>query len=930
MIKSSRISVFVFAFFSMLMANTFISYSQTVSTDPVIGSPFCPCANVNVGFTNTGVFNAGNNYNAELSDAAGSFAVPVVIGTLNSSLNTGIISCVIPCNAVAGTFYRIRVTADNPVTVGTDNGIDLEILQSVVDSVNISANQTVICAGQQIDFTAIPTNGGTTPVYQWMVNGGNVGTNSTTYSSITLLNGDVVTCEMTSNAACVTGSPDLSNAIPITVSSNVPASVSVFANITTICAGGQIDFTATPTNGGVTPSYQWQVNGGNVGTNQDTYSTTTLNNGDVVTCIMTSNLACATGSPATSNSISVTVNPIAPAGVTISASTTVICSGQQIDFTAVPSNGGAAPNYQWQVNGTNAGTNSTTFSTTTLNNGDIVSCIMTSSNLCSTGNPATSNSIIVTVTPSVVESITITGNPTTICAGDPVLFSSVITNGGTTPVYQWQVNGANVGGNTSNFNSATLNNNDVVTCILTSNAGCVSNSPDTSNTVTITVTNGLVASVSIIANDSSVCAGTQVDFTATAVNGGATPTFQWQVNSVNVGTNSSSFSSTTLNNGDVVTCIMTSSSSCVSGSPATSTQILITVTPALIASVQIFASTTTICEGDQIDFTATPTNGGTAPTYQWQVNGVNVGTNSPNYSSTTWSDNDVITCVMTSNALCTTGSPASSNQITISVTPISTVTVSISAASAALCEGETGIFTALPANEGSLPVYQWFVNGNPVGTGSSYSSLFNDGDVVTCSLVSNKPCVLGNPASSNAVTITIQPNLTVTVAQDTFNTCWIKPVTLSASGANSYVWSTASVDPHLSCADCPNPIADPTDTTIYIVTGTTGSCTGSDTVVVNIHCPDVFVPNAFTPNNDHANEKFKVYALPMTEFTLMVWDRWGEMVFVTHDQNEGWDGSFHNKLCETGVYVWYFRGKDRDGKYVSISRTNSGDVTLFR
>ncbi len=926
-----RVKIFAIIFLTTLFSNTYNSYSQTISTDPVVGSPFCPCSAVNIGFTSTGVFNAGNNYTVELSDAFGSFAVPVTIGILNSALSAGIISCTIPCNAVAGTLYRIRVNGDNPVTVGTDNGVDLEILQTVVDSVTISANQTVICAGQQIDFTATPANGGSAPVYQWIVNGGNVGLNQPTYSSTTLNNGDVVTCQLTSNAACVTGSPDISNAIPITVSSNVPASVSVFANITTVCAGGQVDFIATPTNGGAAPSYQWQVNGGNVGGNNPNFSSTTLSNGDVVTCIMTSNLACATGSPATSNGVTVTVDPIAPAGVSIVASATNICSGLQIDFTATPTNGGAAPSYQWQLNGTNTGTNSPTYSTTTLNNGDVVSCIMSSSNLCSTGNPATSNLIVVTVTPSVIANITITGNPTTICAGDPVLFTSVIANGGTTPQYQWQVNGVNAGSNSSIFNSSTFSNNDVVTCILTSNAGCVSNSPDTSNAVTITVTSGLVASISITANDSSVCAGTQVNFTALSVNGGATPNYQWQVNGVNAGTNSSGFSTTTLNNGDVVQCILTSSSSCVTGSPATSAPIIVTVTPAAVVSVLIGASTTSICAGDVVNFSATPTNGGSTPSYQWEINGVIVGTNSPNFSSTTLNDNDIVTCILTNTEPCTVGSPATSNQITISVIPQTTAGISISIDNATLCEGQPGILTATPSNGGTLPIFQWFVNGNPLGTsGTSYSSMFNDGDVVTCSMVSNQPCVQGSPASSNSITITIQPTLTVTVAQDTFNTCWTNPVTLNASGANSYVWSTNSVDVHLSCLDCPNPIADPSDTTIYFVTGTTGSCSGSDTVLVNIHCPDVFVPNAFTPNGDNANPVFKVYALPMTEFTLLVYDRLGELVFISHDQNEGWDGTYHSKLCQTGVYVWYFRGKDRDGRYVSISRTNSGDVTLFR
>ncbi|MFT6921014.1 MAG: hypothetical protein ACJA1C_000008 [Crocinitomicaceae bacterium] len=80
-----------------------------------------------INFTSTGTFNAGNIYSAELSDAAGSFAAPTVIGTLASTANSGMILGVISGATPAGTGYRIRVVSDNPVTIGSDNGVDLII-----------------------------------------------------------------------------------------------------------------------------------------------------------------------------------------------------------------------------------------------------------------------------------------------------------------------------------------------------------------------------------------------------------------------------------------------------------------------------------------------------------------------------------------------------------------------------------------------------------------------------------------------------------------------------------------------------------------------------------------------------------------------------------------------------------------------------------
>src|SRR5207237_7239470 len=74
------------------------------------------------------------------------------------------------------------------------------------------------------------------------------------------------------------------------------------ATCNTSCTGTQVTFTATPTNGG-TPSYQWKLNGTNVGSNSASYQNSSLPNGDVVTVVMTSSLACANPTTATSNAI---------------------------------------------------------------------------------------------------------------------------------------------------------------------------------------------------------------------------------------------------------------------------------------------------------------------------------------------------------------------------------------------------------------------------------------------------------------------------------------------------------------------------------------------------------------------------------------------------------------------------------------------------
>jgi gliding motility-associated-like protein len=359
-----------------------------------------------------------------------------------------------------------------------------------------------------------------------------------------------------------------------------------------------------------------------------------------------------------------------PSSVTITSTATTICAGTSVTFTATPTNGGTTPSYQWQVNGVNAGTNSSTFTTTTLNNNDLVTVILTSNATCVFPATATSNAITIIVSTTLVPSVTITSTATTICTGTPVTFTATPANGGTLPSYQWQVNGVNAGTNSPTFTSSTLNNNDIVTVILTSNSPCAAPLTVTSNTITITINNSPVVSVVIVASSSTICAGTPVTFTATPTNGGTLPSYQWQVNGVNTGTNAPTFTSSILNNNDVVTVILTSNAPCIAIATATSNLITIVVNPMVTPSVTIIASSTIICVGQSVTFTATPTNGGTTPNYQWQINGGNTGTNSNTFTSTTLNNNDVVTVVLTSNAPCTSVASSTSTGITINVLPL--------------------------------------------------------------------------------------------------------------------------------------------------------------------------------------------------------------------------------------------------------------------
>lgn len=99
--------------------------SNTVTTGAVTGAPFtvnCGAGSTGtVAFTSTGTFTAGNIYTAELSNASGSFASPVTVGTLTSTANSGTINITIPAGTATGTGYKIRILSSAPAVTGSES-----------------------------------------------------------------------------------------------------------------------------------------------------------------------------------------------------------------------------------------------------------------------------------------------------------------------------------------------------------------------------------------------------------------------------------------------------------------------------------------------------------------------------------------------------------------------------------------------------------------------------------------------------------------------------------------------------------------------------------------------------------------------------------------------------------------------------------------
>ena len=265
--------------------------------------------------------------------------------------------------AIAGPGTSGIVSVTTPLGTATYNGFSF--VAPVTPALNIAANTTVICAGTPVTFTATPTFGGTSPIYQWKKNGVNTGTNSAVYTDNTLNNGDVISCLLTSNHPCIAANNVTSNAITVTVNPAVTPAVSISASANNICKGTPVSFTATAT-GGNTTVYQWKKNGSNVGNNTNTYSDPIPANGDLISCAITVTGTCLSTPTATSNIIQMNVFPTPVVGLDHSG---ILCEGVQRILDA-----GNFSSYLWNDGSSN--------STLTVNSIGVYSVIVTDNNGC--------------------------------------------------------------------------------------------------------------------------------------------------------------------------------------------------------------------------------------------------------------------------------------------------------------------------------------------------------------------------------------------------------------------------------------------------------------------------------------------------------------------------------------------------------------------
>jgi len=559
----------------------------------------------------------------------------------------------------------------------------------------------------------------------------------------------------------------------LAVIDNVTPALSIVVDDDSICSGTYVVFNTTPVNGGSAPYYTWKVNGVIVSQGYgyqaySAYGSTTLADGDVVNCTLNSNETCVTVNNVISNSITMDVIQSVSASITIAVDTNNFCYGTEATFSVTNvANEGSNPQYAWYVNHVLTQTGGTTFTSSVLGSGNFVYCYLYSDAVCVSNSPVASNTISLTSFATAFPDVVIAPSTNNVCYGTPVTLSAYsVSYGGNNPNYQWFLNGALVqNGSSNSYSNDSLDDNDEIKCVLTSDYQCRLADTDTSNTVTMDIIYFLPVSVTLSPSGNNICEGTGVSFSANVTNGGS-PNYQFFVNGNSVQNSSLYYYSYTTANNDSVWVVVTSDILCATNNPATSDKIFMTVVEYDTVSVSITATEDTICQGEEIIFSADALNAGIAPNYLWRVNNAQAQYGAADtFASSSFSNGSIVRCELYGDHQCVTPIPAVSNNITITVNDTLRPKATASIPQTTICQGTQVDFDITLTNEGNNPTIEWLLNNNVVQTGDLFftSSTLADFDVVRVRLTVDYVCPVQNPVLSNPVVITVIDSVTPAV-----------------------------------------------------------------------------------------------------------------------------------------------------------------------
>lgn len=624
--------------------------------------------------------------------------------------------------------------------------------------------------------------------------------------------------------------------------------------------------TVNPTGGTPPYTYVWNT--------QPTQTTATANglNAGSTSVIISDNNGCSVSANfIITEPVQLTSNAMIVSGIT--------CNGASNGNIIVGGSGGTGMyNYEWNTTPVQYAQN-----ITGLAPGNYIATI-TDANGCS----STSTITLTEPTPLTLS----TAGFATSCNGLADGQAVVIPAGGTpTYSYQWLPNGG-TGASASGLTAGTY------AITVTDDNGC-----NVSSNVTITQP----APLTIIASGStSICVGQNTQLSATANGGNGNYTFNW----TGVGTGATQTVSPTISTIYDVTA--TDANGCISN-----TETLAINVTSLTAANLLVTPATAICNGNSATLTSN-VSGNTGPvTINWSNN---LGSGNGPF---TVSPNTTTTYIVTVTDACNNSINA---QIPITVNPLPVINVSP------------------VAGVGCGEVAVNFQDNSTTNTGAQYSWVFGDGTTsnvvnpthtytqsgtytINVMVTSSAGCSNSQNTSASITVHNLSKALFTAEAIDGTTVSPVYKFLNTSINAATFTWSFGDG----ANSTIYSPQHSYTDKGEYLVTlhvSSSEGCRDSLTIPVEIKpIFTIYIPNAFTPDGSGINDFFSAKGQEISEFRMMIFNRWGDLIFETNDLAKGWDGRANGgtEIAQDGVYVYKIEVRDFQSKYHDYM----GHVTLL-
>lgn len=788
--------------------------------------------------------------------------------------STGATTNQITVSPTQTTTYYATIT--DGITTCTDS---VRITVAELDTAVVVLDPLQVCTnGGQVRMQAGVAGG-----YQWLRNG--VAIAGATSRLYTATQTGAYRVALVNTAGC----RDTSRTINVSL---YPQPVSGFTiNPNTQCfAGNQFSFTNTTTLSSGTLSYLWNFGNGITSTQPSPNYSYPATGTYIVKLVATSGTGCKDSITRT-----ITVNPSPTATFAVNTASQCV-TGNQFNFTNNSSITTGTLTYAWTFGDGNVSTNANP-THSYINAGTYtVKLVVTSGLGC---KDSTTRSVTVFAKPTVDFSV----NSLAQCVnGNSFVFTNNTTIGSGTVSYIWRFGDGNIATTTNATNSYLAAGTYIVKLIAVSNNGC-------SDSTTQTVTVNPKPTVDFIINNTAQClTANQFVFTNLSAITTGTLTHAWSFGNGATSILTSPTYSYAAAGTYSVRLVSTSADGCRDSITRTTT------VHAMPNGSLNTPPTNLLCEGGVVTLSAT---GGA--TYQWFVNGGAIaGANSASYSAT---QPGIYTVNLASVNGCI--APAAGT-VTLQLVRKPTVGFTFDK----YCAGFPTQFTDQSNTANSNVVsYSWtFGQGqgtsilqNPVytfPTASTYSVSLTVTPVACPSLATSvtKPVsTVTPPANQRYVSLNAVENRNLDLDARLF-------------GGATYLWSPPT---GLNNPAIPSPVFNHNTEVDYLITITTGiGCVVKDTQLVRIFKEkEIYVPKGFSPNGDGSNDKIFPRLVGVKTLTYFkVYNRWGQLIFMTTNINEGWDGTFKGVKQPIEGYVWIAEGIDIDNN--SIKRT--GTFLLLR